>query len=126
MTEISPFEYVKSISETKNKLDDLSGYNSFLTNRALSLNIDCLMDSNIMNIFHNLPVNMQYDFYMNSIRKMKRYGKKWPKPTIDNDVDMISQYFKYSKDKAKAALNILTSDNLETIRRLLDKGGVQK
>lgn len=126
MTEISPFEYVKSVSETGKRIDDLSGYNPFMINRALSLNIDCLVDSNIINIFHNLPINMQYDYYLNSIRKSKRYGKKWPKPENNADIEVIMQFYNFSKQKAKVAATILTDSDIEFIREKLDKGGVTK
>jgi hypothetical protein len=126
MTEISPFTYVNSISETKQYLDDLSGYNSYMINMALSLNTDCLIDANMMNINHHLPVNMQYDYYFHSIRKAKRYGKKWPKPTKTENLEAVIKFYKYNREKAKQALTILSDDDLKKIKKLLETGGVTK
>ena len=125
MSKLSPFDYVRSISETKEKLEDLSGYAPYMINRALSLYPDLIFDVNIMNLFPGVTNQMHYDFYLNSIRKQKRYGKKWPKPEKDDQIQMIMNFYKYSKDKAKEALKILTEDDLEIIAKKLEKGGVK-
>ena len=41
---------------------------------------------------------------------------------IDN-LDLVKEYFGYSDQKAKDALNLLTDDDLELIRSKLNKGG---
>ena len=50
---IGPFDYVKSINE-KSEMDDLSGYNPFLTNRAFAYHLDTILLAEEMNQAHHI------------------------------------------------------------------------
>jgi len=39
------------------------------------------------------------------------------------NLDYIKEYYGYSNEKAKTALNILSKEQIETIKKRLDKGG---
>jgi len=43
-----------------------------------------------------------------------------------NDLDVVKQYYGYSNEKARQALNILTPDQLNVIKNKLNKGGKKK
>ena len=66
MAKRSPFDYVKSINE-KSEMDDLSGYNPFLTNRAFAYHLDTILLAEEMNQAHHIGPQLQYDFYYNMI-----------------------------------------------------------
>jgi hypothetical protein len=118
---MNPFDYTKSF-DTKEYLDDLSGYSAHIINKKLSFSRDTLIMANLMNMNHHLPISMQYDFYFHQIRPTKyRPYVKWIKKSKSEDVDVVSEYFGYSIQKAKQVLQVLTPDQLQTIKELLIK-----
>jgi hypothetical protein len=66
---------------------------------------------------------MQYEFLKGVIRKSKRYNK-WIKAEEEN-LQAIQTFFKYSYNKAKEALRILSPEDIESIKEynITSKGG---
>ena len=126
---MKPFDFINSINFTKKNLmrntdnDELAekGYVPFITNKTLSYFTDTLLYSNEMNSLHHLDNKLQYEFFLNSIRKKKRFAK-WAKADNSNDLDMICEVFKYSLPKAKIALSLLTDQELNEIRETYTRG----
>lgn len=125
---MNPFDYVTAINYTKENLivDDLTekSYAPYMTNRSLSYFQDTVAASNVMNQYHHLDKKLQFDFLINIIRKRKRFSK-WIKPEIIDDLEAVKEYYGYSNDKAKNVLSLLSTDQLETIKRRIHKGGKQ-
>lgn len=125
----TPFDYVKAISYTKENMivDEITekDYNPFIVNRALSMGIDTVLQTNEMNMRHHLPKKLQFDFLLNSISKRKRFDK-WQKASKSDELDYVREYFNYSYPKAVQALSILSAEQLEIIKKKIDnKGGVK-
>lgn len=123
-------EIIPSILQTKesvikDSLDEKS-YNPYMVNRTLSYHVDCVFYANEMNMNYLLDGKMQYDFYLHSIRKMKRKFQKWHKNVDSDDLKLVKEHFGYSDEKAKDALRILSEEQLEQIRTRMDKGGITK
>jgi|TARA_B100000959_G_scaffold278226_1_gene336181 hypothetical protein len=122
-------EYLQAINETKKPLLDSEDimwekkYNSFLINRCLSMHYDTVMHSNEINGFHFLPKRMQFHYFINSIRKRKRFGGKWLKQSKIDNLECVKEYYGYSNSKAKQALNLLSKDQIELIKKEIYKGG---
>jgi len=120
----SPFDYVKSINQ-KDYMFDLSGYVPYLTNRAFGMHIDTILLAEEMNQYHQLSPELQYDFYYHTVRKGKRFG--FPKKSEDPEhLEEICLYFNYSKQKAIEALQLLTPEDIQSIKKSMDKGGNTK
>lgn len=119
---MSPFDYVKTINEKTPKIDDTSEYNPFLTNRAFSYFPDTVLYANEMNLFSHLDKDMQYDYLYNKIRQKKRFSK-WYKPERDENISFIMTNYKYSLQKARQVVLALTEEQMEELKRRLDKGG---
>jgi len=120
-------EIIPSILQTKkNILENEKDYNSFIVNRALSYHMDCILYANEMNKNHTLSPMLQYQYYLNTIRPMKRKFQSWQKQSVSKDLECVKEYFNYSNEKAKEALRILTDDQLTFIKEKIDKGGVKK
>jgi hypothetical protein len=81
------------------------------------------MHSNEMNGLHFLPKRMQFHYLINSIRKKRRFGGKWLTQTKLKNLEIIKKYYGYSNQKAKEALNILTDDQIESIKTKMIQGG---
>ena len=122
-------DWLNSINQTKHNLidEDLSlekDYSPYIINRCFSGHVDSIMFSNEMNIYNFLPKKMQYDFYINSLRKKKRFSPWLRKDTI-KDLDYVKRYYGYSNEKAKQALRILTKEQLNFIKSKFETGGTK-
>ena len=120
-------EWLNSINTNKNNLIDEDSdlekkYPSYIVNRCLSGHIDAVMFANEMNKHPNLAKKLQYDFFLNSLRKRKRYSPWLRKEQIEN-LELVKQYYGYSNEKAKQALRILTKEQLTFIKSKLEIGG---
>lgn len=126
---MKPFDFINSINFTKKNLmrgsdnDELSekSYAPYLTNKSLSYFTDTLLYANEMNKHHFLDNKLQYEFFLNSIRKKKRFAK-WAKADSNDDLVMISEYYQISLSKAKDAIRILSHEQLSTIRNKMEQG----
>lgn len=120
------FDFVNDISYKKEHIlkDNEDIYNSFIVNRAFSLYKDTIFISNEANKLSSLDKDMQYDYLFNKVTKQKRWSK-WPKKDKNDDLKCVQQYYKYSVDKARFALSILTDDQLAIIKNKLKQGGVK-
>ena len=124
---MKPFDFINSITYKKNIAMDSnneSSYNPFITNRALSQFVDCILLSNEMNMRHHIDNKLQYDYYINRIRPKKRF-KKWDKKLDNENIELIKEYYDYNNDKATTALSILSLQQLDIIKKKLNKGGVK-
>lgn len=115
-------EWLPSILHTKENIMkdeiDEKDYNPFMINRALSLYPDCLFFANEMNKNYGLPKRCQYDFLISSIRTKKRHFMPWPKKQNNDDIKLIMRHFNYSQPKAFQALQILSEEQIESIRKI--------
>ena len=69
-------DWLNSVNLTKEDLtrDDpeaIKKYPPFIVNKCMSAHTDCVMFTNAMNINHYLSKDLQYHFYLNSIRNKK-------------------------------------------------------
>ena len=120
-------DWLNSINQTKKNLLDEDPtlekeYPPYIVNRCFSGHLDCIMFANEMNIHNSIPKKMQYDFYLNSLRKKKRFSP-WLRQDKIKDLDYVKQYYGYSNEKAKQALKILTEEQLNFIKAKFDTGG---
>jgi hypothetical protein len=122
----NPFQYLNAINDTKRDLmvDDLAekSYNSFMVNRGLSYFKDTVLFANEMNRHHHLDSRLQFDFLINIIRKRKRFSK-WIKPDTLSDVEVVKEYYGYSNQKARQVLTLLTSEQINDLKKKVYKGG---
>ena len=122
-------EWLNSINFTKTNLMDENpdakrDYAPFIINRCLSGHLDCILFANEMNKNHFLDKDMQYTFYLNTLRKKKRFSP-WLRKDMVKDLDYVKRYYGYSNEKAKQALKILTKKQLNFIKSKFDTGGAK-
>lgn len=126
MVSMSPFDYLNAINYTKENIivDDITekDYNPFMVNRGLSYFADTILMANEMNQHAHLDKKLQFDFFINIVRKKKRFSK-WFKPETVSDVEVVKEYYGYSNDKARQALSLLTQEQLNILRKKVYKGG---
>ena len=123
------FDYLNDISYKKeNIMEDgdeyiEKSYEPYRINKFLSQHLDCIFDVNAMNFCSYLDNKLQFDYFINSIRKKFRRSEKWLKPEDFEVIDLVKEYYNCSTPKAKEALKILGDDDIEYIRKKLFKGG---
>ena len=125
MTELK--DWLNSINFTKDNLieEDESlakEYPPFIINKCLSGHLDCILFANEMNKYHFLDKDIQYNFYINILRKKKRFSP-WLRKDKITDLEYVKNYYGYSNEKASQALKILSHEQIEFIKQRLDTGG---
>lgn len=120
-------DWLNSINHTKVNLleedpDSVRKYPPYIINRCMSGHIDAILFANEMNKHPNLDKDMQYSFYLNTLRKRKRFSPWLKKEQVD-DLDLVKKHYGYSNEKAKIALTLLTKSQLEFLRKKHDMGG---
>ena len=116
-------DWLNSINFSKEDLsENIKEYPPYIINKCLSAHIDCILFANEMNMKHQLDKDMQYSFYLNSLRKRKRFSP-WLRKDKITDLECIKQYYGYSNEKASQALKILTKEQINFIKKRLDIGG---
>ena len=99
------------------------GRNCFIINRALSMNIDTILYVNEMNVNWQLDPLLQYDYYINSLRKRKRWSK-WAKATgPSSNLELIKEYYNYNEARAREVLDLLSESEIQKLRLKFSKGG---
>ena len=128
---MSPFGFINQINHGKKNLIDETpeiekDYKPFIVNRGLSFNHDTALYANEMNFHNHLDSKLQFDFFLNSIRPKKRYGKWLKRKKEDNQVlDLIKEYCKCSYAKARDYALLLNDSQLDIIRQHIDTGGLK-
>ena len=123
-------EYLNAINFTKKNVMDsedrmwIKKYPAFIVNKILSGFQDTLILVNEMNRCHFLDKDMQFHFLINSIRSRKRFSPFLRASKLKN-IGVIKEYYGYNNEKAKVALDILTKDELKTLKEKLYKGGTK-
>ena len=120
-------DWLNSINFNKKNLieedpETISSYPPYIVNRCLSGHLDTVLFANEMNKYSNLDKDMQYSFFLYTLRKRKRFSPWLKKEQVD-DLDLVKKHYGYSNEKAKVAVSLLTKTQLETIRNQHDMGG---
>lgn len=120
-------ETIPSILQNKKEVitvENEKEYTPFVVNRAISFHLDCVMPANQMNMMPNTDRLLQYQYLLNTVRSYKRPFQKWQKREDIDGLEAVKEFYGYSNEKAKEALSILSNDQLDEIRKRLNKGGL--
>ena len=122
-------DWLNSVNFNKDDLthddpDCIKDYPAYIVNRCLSGHFDTVLYANEMNLHPNLDKDMQYQFFLNSLRKRKRFSPWLRKDKVEN-LNIIKKYYGYSNEKALQALRLLTNEQLDYIKKRLETGGMR-
>ena len=86
---MTPFDFINAINLTKKNLfeeDPLAkkDYIPYIINRGLSYFPDTVLYANEMNLNSGIPEDWQFQFFLNSISKKKRFSK-WHKKDAETE-----------------------------------------
>jgi len=123
---MNPFTYVNEITNGKKHImvDDIAekAYNPFMVNRGLSYFHDTVLMANEMNRYHQIDQRLHFDFLIHIVRKKKRFSK-WLKPEENSEIEVIKEYYGYSNEKARQIHSLLSSDQINELKKKVYKGG---
>jgi len=123
---MNPFEYCNAINYTKKDImiDDIAekAYSPYMVNRQLSYFPDTVLAANEMNRNHHIDNRLQFDFFINIVRKRKRFSK-WFKPELISDLEVVKKYYGYSNEKARQVLTLLSTEQINELKNKVAKGG---
>ena len=128
--DLTPFDFIKSVSHSKNDLIRESDYpdqiekqyNAYIVNRGFSYFEDTILHANEMNMRANLFNDAQYRYYLGVLRSRNRFSK-WHKAEKNADLDAIQEVYSVNRTVAKMYLKTLSKEDLKRVHKKLQKGG---
>ena len=115
------FDFINDVShEKKNIYKELSEreekkYPTYLVNKYFSFFSDTIFYANEVNKCQYLTGKDIHYFYLNTLRKKKRFTK-WLKTEKIEDEELVMQVYSCSRQKAKEYLKILSKEQIQSIR----------
>jgi NACalpha-BTF3-like transcription factor len=125
---MSFFDFLNAINDNKKDLirQDPStekDYVPFMVNRGLSYFSDTIMFANEMNQNADICKSWQFDFYRIGIPKKKRFSKWHKRDQNSDDINLVMREYGYSAQKAAAALELLTENQIKQLQEKYTTGG---
>ena len=120
---INKISHSKDVSDVTDKDIDVD-YVPFVVNKTLSYHPDSLIYANEMNQRQHVDKQLQFQFYLNSLRPRKRFAK-WVKAEKVDNLEAVKLSFNYSNEKALQIIDLLSDEQINEI--IKDRtGGVEK
>ena len=125
---MSFFDFLNSINDTKKDLlredpQSEKDYVPFMVNRGLSYFPDTILYANEMNVHAGIPKKWQYEFFLNGVKKKRRFYKWHKKEPSGEDLKLIIKEYGYSAKRAQEVLSILSEDQIKELRAKHSAGG---
>ena len=122
-------DWLNSINYNKDNLiqdhpETIKSYTPFIVNKCVSGHLETVLFANEMNVNHHIDKDMQYSFFLYTLRKRKRFSPWLKKEQVD-DLDLVKKHYGYSNEKARIAVSLLTKTQIEKIRNKHDMGGLR-
>jgi len=125
------WRYENNLISGKKPIEIDGDYSQWRTNLILSNHRDLIFIVDEINRHHNVSDQMHYNYLYAHIRKQKRFAKgetkedRKAREAKEALIDSIAEYYKYNTIRAREALQILTPEQIEKIRKGKEKGGVK-
>jgi hypothetical protein len=122
--------WLTSINFSKENLieeipENISSYTPYIVNKCVAGHLDTILFANELNQYPYISKDMQYAFYLHSLRKKKRYTP-WVKKEDAENLAAIKEYYGYNDKRALEALRLLNREEINFIKQRLNKGGMRK
>lgn len=121
------FEWVDAVTMTKTDLFndpyiDTSSYDPFMVCRALGNNIKSVEYADLAQQYA-LPKDLHFQLLRHLIPQ-GNYRATWPKkPPVDEDVELLQEYYQCGAQRAAYYKKLLKRDQIEEIKARMFKGG---
>lgn len=123
-------DILNSINLTKD-VDLIDEYNKtdyvpFLINRGMSFYPETILHANFLNSNSHLDRILQYKYFLYSVKKKKRFSKWLSNSKTPEKILIISKFYGISINKAKEIKDMITSEDLDNMKKYLDTGGTKR
>lgn len=120
-------DFLNSINQSKENLLSKDPrlekeYIPFVVNKCFSYFPETVFYANRMNINSHLDKKLQYDYYLYTVSKKKRFSK-WVKPEENEKIDMIKEIYGYSDREARMVSDLVS---VEELKQFVQKGGQKR
>ena len=109
-----PFSVINDINAGK-EVQNPEKFDPWLAMTYYSLFPDTIYYAQMMNLNSNLEPSVQMQYYINTVRPLKRW-RKWPKKSVSEDIKLLQEVFGYSENKAKTALAVISKSHMKELR----------
>jgi hypothetical protein len=122
------FDYISTINKKVGKMpyDDMdefeSTYNQYVVNMAMSKHPETVLFAEDLACRTNLTNLQHFEYLYYSVPKGNRWAK-WGKEEKLLNIEVIQATYKYSYEKAKSVLDLLTDEQIEILKTKLIIGG---
>ena len=118
-TKVGSFDLLTNINFNKVWVDVEDrgvNYQPFLINRTLSYGRDSIMYANEMNIHNHIDNQLHFDYFINILRKSKRFNKGFDR-SKDELVRLVMEYYNFTYQKSLEAISLLSEHQIATIKQ---------
>jgi len=118
-------EFLNSINETKRDVYDEDEKDvRFIANMMLGNSVETVLYANEMNLVSHIPARAHYLFLLNMVPKGRRYAKgiKADAKKVKR-ISVIKEYFECNDKRAGEIDDIITDEEVKTIKKLMTIGG---
>ena len=122
MSNISPFDVAKSLSEKTSLEYSMSDYVPWMVNKIFTNTLDTVLFAAEMNRYYSLPKDIQRDFYKYVLPAKKRYGT-WNKTLINKSVALIMQVYQCNQKVAESYMKLISKEAIDLLIIKNNKGG---
>jgi len=117
-------QWLSSINFSKDNLieehpENISSYVPFIINRCVAGHLDTVLFANELNQHPYIAKEMQYAFYLHSLRKKKRFSP-WIKKEDSENLNAVKEYYGYNDKRALEALRLLNREEINFIKQRLN------
>lgn len=122
LKKLTPFEYINSIN-SKSEIKHTDDYNPFMVNKLFSMHVDTILNAREMNkLGQYLPNQMQYDYYMSTVRKGRRVW--WYKNTTEkqqSEIEIVQALYNVNEERAYELYDMLSEVNPTALKEMVDQ-----
>ena len=115
----NPFDLARDLATKKSKWsDEISGaWNTYMVNRALSMNEDYVEIVDFVQRYYNIPEESIHEIFRTLLPKNYTYPKYIKaEGNFSKDLKVVQEYFEVSKKEARDILKVLTPEKLKEIK----------
>jgi len=118
----TPFAYINSINN-KVLMEQTDDYAPFMVNQLFSMHPDTILNASLMNrIGQHLSNQMQYDYYMNTVRRGRRqWWYKTKSEKQNEDIAIVGELYKVNEERAHELYDMLTEVNPDELQLMVEQ-----
>lgn len=124
MTELSPFDSIKMLIETKtpHTPEQLKDFSQWMVTRGFSMDKSTVLFADMVNRPEYTKL-MAHDWFLTALPK-RRFFAKWSKASKADDlIKLVQEKYKCNKTHAREYLSLMTDQDITNLEESMAQGG---